>query len=230
MRCRHAAPDAAPFHFDGTFHKPSHLPAPLDAWEPGWYWHTLRAGGRLCGVRIRAAVTSAKPALRVALYARGRVSAGDRDAIRRELRWRFDLTADLRKFSRQARQNRRLRTVVSKWRDTRDSCAYSIYELLVVSLLLQNATVRRTVQMMQSLLEAFGTKLTFDGKTLFAIWRPAEAAAVSESDLRALKIGYRARFLKRLSADFAKRKVDEMKLRALDADAARKELMRHSMK
>src|SRR5271156_1719424 len=80
--------------------------------------------------------------------------------------------------------------------------------------------------MMRALLEAFGTRLAFDSQSLFAMWRPEDLAGVSEDELRALKIGYRARFLKRLSDDFSRGIVDEIELRALDPDAARKALLR----
>jgi len=44
--------------------------------------------------------------------------------------------------------------------------------------------------------------------------------------LRDLKIGYRAKFIKRLSQDFAEGKIDESKLRTLDQESAKKELMK----
>ena len=108
----------------------------------------------------------------------------------------------------------------------RASCAYSLYELLIVCVLLQNAMVRRTVQMTNALLDAFGTELRFDSKRVFAMWRPADLDNVSEAELRALKIGYRARMIKRLSQDFARGVVDEFKLRTLGLDSAKKELMK----
>jgi 3-methyladenine DNA glycosylase/8-oxoguanine DNA glycosylase len=80
--------------------------------------------------------------------------------------------------------------------------------------------------MMHALLDAFGTRLTFDSKTLFAMWRPEDLTGVSEDDLRALKIGYRARFLKRLSDDFARGTVNERELRTLDPNSTRKALLK----
>ncbi len=108
----------------------------------------------------------------------------------------------------------------------RASNAYDLYGLLVVGVVLQNATVRRTVQMMKSLLEAFGTRLRFDGKELFAIWLPADLERVSEPQLRAMRIGYRAKFIKRLSADFAAGLIDERALRSMGRADARDELMK----
>ena len=42
----------APFHFDGTFHKPSHFPDKLSDWEEGKYWQAIRIGKKLFGLKI----------------------------------------------------------------------------------------------------------------------------------------------------------------------------------
>ena len=216
----------APFHFDGTFHKSSHFPAPLGVWEPGRRWQTLRIGECLYAVKIEDRGTVAEPELRVSIYSDRQVAAPERESIRRELVWRFDLDADLIEFARRARGDRRFRAVFHRWRGARDSNFNTLYELLVIALLLQNATVRRTLQMMNTLLDAFGTRISFDSKSMYAMWRPEDLSKVSEDDLRALKIGYRARFLKRLSDDFARGTVNELELRALDGVTARKALLK----
>ena len=46
--------------------------------------------------------------------------------------------------------------------------ANSLYETLIIYIVLQNATVRRSVQMLENLFESFGKKLVYDGKTLSA--------------------------------------------------------------
>ena len=69
-------------------------------------------------------------------------------------------------------------------------------------------------------------KLNFDDKKIFAIWLPEKLENVSEQNLRDLKIGYRAKFIKRLSQDFAEGKIDEQKLRELDQEGAKKELLK----
>jgi 3-methyladenine DNA glycosylase/8-oxoguanine DNA glycosylase len=216
----------APFHFDGTFHKSSHFPAPLGAWEPGIRWQTLRADGRLYAARIEDLGSRAEPEIRVYIYSDRPVTETDRKIIRHEMVWRFDLDADLSEFARSARKDDQFRAVFRRWRGTRDSCFYSLYEQLVIALLLQTATVRRTVQMTRALLDAFGTEISFDSKSLFAMWLPDDLADVSEDDLRALKIGYRARFLKRLSDDFSRGAVNELGLRSLDPLLARKALLK----
>ena len=213
-----------PFHFDATFHKPSHFPAPITAWEPGFYWMTLHLGPSICGLRIENAGSKRKPTLKVSVFSDHRILHSEVVALKTELTWRFDLDADLNDFEKAALIDARFRPVFRRWRGTRDSWHGTLYELLVISVLLQNATVRRSVQMLQALLDAFGKRVQFDSKDLCVMWEPAHMRGVSEGDLRALRLGYRARFLNRLSLDFANGTVDEIELRTMDLDRARKEL------
>jgi 3-methyladenine DNA glycosylase/8-oxoguanine DNA glycosylase len=215
-----------PFHFDGTFHKPSRFPAPLDAWEPGKFWTAMRVGASVYGLRITNAGVASRPKIRVDVFHRRKLAASEREAIRTEILWRFDLETDLSEFNRAAQADRRFAPVFRRWRGSRAAIGLSLYELMIVSIVLQNATVRRTVQMMNALLEAFGTRIMFDSRTLYAIWRPHRMRNVSEQDLRALKVGYRARFIKRLSDDFAAGTVDETAIRSMDLETARRELMK----
>ncbi len=216
----------APFHFDGTFHKPSHFPAGMDDWQPGIYWQGIRIGAKLIGLRIEDRGRCRSPKLKVTTFCNRRLGDDEIARLRQEISWRFDLDADLREFNRRAARDRRFAPVFRKWLGMRASNAYDLYGLLVVGVVLQNATVRRTVQMMKSLLEAFGARLRFDGKELFAIWIPADLERVSEPQLRAMRIGYRAKFIKRLSADFAAGLIDERALRSMGRADARDEVMK----
>jgi 3-methyladenine DNA glycosylase/8-oxoguanine DNA glycosylase len=212
---------SAPFHFDGTFHKPSRFPAPLDAWEPGRFWTAMRLGASIYGLRItNAAAAPSRPKIHVDVYYRRKPVKSELEDLRAEISWRFDLQTDLAQFNRAARADRRFAPLFRRWRGSRDGIGLGLYELMIVSIVLQNATVRRTVQMMNALLEAF------DSRTLYALWMPHDLRSVSEQDLRALKVGYRARFIKRLSDDFAARRIDETALRSMDLDCARRELMK----
>lgn len=217
---------SAPFHFDGTFHKPSRFPAPLDAWEPGKFWTTMRAGASVYGLKVTNAGVASRPKIRVDIFHRRKLAASQREAIRAEISWRFDLDADLSEFNRAARTDLPFAPVFRRWRGSRAAIGLSLYELMIVSIVLQNATVRRTVQMMNALLEHFSTRITFDSHTIYAIWRPCDMRDVSEQDLRALKVGYRARFIKCLSEDFAAGTVDETAIRSMDLETARRELMK----
>jgi 3-methyladenine DNA glycosylase/8-oxoguanine DNA glycosylase len=216
----------SPFHFDGTFHKPSHYPDKLTDWETGKYWQAIRIGKRLFGLKIENNGKTQKPKIKISVFYDGKISDGELEKIRQEIIWRFDLDADLKEFNKLAKGDKRFYPIFKKWLGMRNSSAHNLYELLIIAVLLQNATVRRTVQMTNVLLDNYGTRLKFDGKDIFAIWLPEKLNDVTEKDLMDLKIGYRAKFIKRLSQDFAEGKIDELKLRTLDQESAKKELIK----
>lgn len=215
-----------PFHFNGTFHKPSHFPDKLDDWEPGKYWQVIRVGKKLFGLKIENKENKLKPKIKVSVFHNGTVSNRELETIKQEIIWRFDLNADLKEFNKLAKNDKRFYPIFKNWLGMRNSSSEDLYGLLIVSIVLQNATVRRTVQMMNALLGAYGTKLIFNDKEIFSIWLPEELNNISEQDLRNLKIGYRAKFIKCLSQDFAEGKVNEQKLRLLDQENAKKELLK----
>src|SRR3989344_1402954 len=201
---------SSPFHFDGTFHKPSHYPDKLEDWEPGKHWQAIRIGKRLLGLKIENKGKTLRPKIKVSVFYDNKISKGELEKIKQEIIWRFDLNADLKEFNKLAKSDKRFYPVFKKWLGMRNSSAHNLYELLIIAVLLQNATVRRTVQMTNVLLDNYGTRLKFDGKDIFAIWLPEKLDDVYEQNLRDLKIGYRAKFIKRLSQDFAEGKIDEL--------------------
>lgn len=216
-----------PFHFDGTFHKPSHFPnaLKLEDWTPGKYWQTLRLGQRLYGLVFENRGEQQKPKMRVSVFSRNQLAVRELNAVRNEIVYRFELDKNLREFQTLAKRDKRFFPVFKKWMGMRNSGQHNLYELLVISLVLQNATVRRSSQMLDALLGRFGTKVVFGGKMLYAIWLPERLNRISEDDLRKLKIGYRAKFLKRLSSDFVRRMIDEMALRTESEEDAKQALM-----
>ena len=200
---------AQPFAFDPTFHKPDHFPSQDTEWEPGVRWQTVRFRGRPFGVRIEDAGSR----VRLRMWARGRVSAPLQTALAAELSWRANLRFDLTDFERRARADPKLGAVVRRWRGMRPMHLGSLYEYIVIAIVLQNATVRRSVQMLQALFERYGTQLQFDDRVLYGFWVARTLAGATEHELRALKIGYRARSLLRVSEAIARGDVNEVALR-----------------
>jgi len=213
-----------PFNFDATVHKPSHFPAPIEDYMEGVYWQTLRFCGQVLGLKMEKKGTIYNPLIRLTFFSEAPLTRKEADAIVKEIRWRFDLDGDLSEFSKRFEHDDLLGPLLQKWRGMRVSCGNSLYELLVISILLQNATVRRTVQMMETLLDKYGKKVRFDGKELYAFWEPERLQRATEQELRELKVGYRAKYLKKTSEDFVKGVVDEFKLRQMNMEEAKKEL------
>ncbi|HZU87560.1 MAG TPA: hypothetical protein VFF78_08780, partial [Anaerolineaceae bacterium] len=122
-------------------------------------------------------------------------------------------------------QDETLRPALDRWRGMRVSAGESLYEYLVIATVLQNATVRRTVQMFANLFAAYGSQVTFDGKALSAFWSAQEMAPVPEEDLRALKLGYRAKTLLRQAQAFVAGTLNEAELRACSNERLKKSLL-----
>jgi 3-methyladenine DNA glycosylase/8-oxoguanine DNA glycosylase len=67
--------------------------------------------------------------------------------------------------------------------------------------------------MMQALFENYGTLLSYDGRELYCFWEPEVIDRATERELRALKVGYRAKSIKRVTDAFVRKEIDEFELR-----------------
>lgn len=94
----------------------------------------------------------------------------------------------------------------------------SLYEYLIIAIVLQNATVRRSVLMMQTLFERYGTEVEFDNQKFWSFWEPEVLAKADEQELRCLKMGYRAKSLIQVSVPFAEGQFNELNLRRKSAE------------
>ncbi len=216
---------SAPFHFDATMHKPDHFPSADNAWEPGVRWQTMRWEDELLGLKLEDVGTVRKPRIRVSVWAARDADDAFYDRLAAEIEYRSNLQLALAEFYDRFGDDPQLGPIISRWRGMRPAHGGSLYEYLVIAIVLQNTTVRRTVQMMQALLERYGRRLAYDARELYAFWAPAAVAAASETELRALKLGYRARSLKRVSEVLASGALDERELRNSPPDEQRAALL-----
>lgn len=189
----------------------------------------MRWGGRALGLCYRPADVAGEggsaPHVTAQVWATAPLAAGELATLTAELTYRHNLALDLAPFYEQTAADPQLGPAIARWRGMRPASFSSLYEYLVIAIVLQNATVRRTVQMMAALVEHYGTPIAFGGATLSCLPEPATLAAAGETELRALKVGYRARALARVSAAFAAGEIDEFALRAAPYDAQRRELL-----
>lgn len=94
----------------------------------------------------------------------------------------------------------------------------SLYEYLIIGVILQNASVKRSIQMFRNLLSKYGDILEFDGKKLYCLWDVGRFNHVDEQELRDLKVGYRAKSIKRLDKEFYERNIKEEDVREMILD------------
>lgn len=216
----------SPYDFDANFHKPSHFPSSDVIWEEGKCWITMVWRGQELGLKFENIGTTDKPRIRVSVYSLKKLLKEFVDGLIPEIRWRFNFDLDISGFCEEFKEDRVLGSVIRKWRGMKPIAANSLYETLVIYIVLQNATVRRSVQMLENLFQRFGKKLRFDDKVLSAFWDPSKMARSTEETLRDLKVGYRAKFLMKISEQFVKGEIDEFALRRMGGDDIRKQMLK----
>jgi len=215
-----------PFNFDGTVYVPHYFPTPDFEWQPNVMWQTLNLDRRLFGLKMENRGGINEPRIRLKVYSKVKLAPNMIESVVEKLNWRYGFNEDISEFIEEFKNDTFLKSVFKRWKGMRSNCANSLYELLIISIVLQNATVKRTIQMMNNLFNAYGSKLKFDGKELSAYWNPQDLNNVDEEELRALKVGYRAKMIKRVSEAFTRGEIDELKLRKMNTGDAKQELMK----
>ncbi len=157
-----------------------------------------------------------RPKIRATVFARKEPSNSALEEIVEELQWRFDLNSTgIPRFVRRFSGDRYLGPAIRRRFGMRLKSGYSLYEYLVITVMLQNTMVSRSVSMLQALFERFGQRLVFDGQELWAFWDRERIHQASEEELRSLKLGYRAKTLKRQADQFLEGVIDEAELRRI---------------
>jgi len=149
----------------------------------------------------------------VEVFANSAIAEAALRRLKSELVWRYHLSADLSDFYSELGEDPVVGPAISACAGMRPMHPASLYEYMVIIIVLQNTTIRRTAQMLQSLFERFGTLVEFADATLFCFWSDREVAGTSESVLRGLGLGYRAKTLLRVSRTFYQGNIDEHGMR-----------------
>jgi len=203
----------SPFAFDPTFHKPDHFPSSDTAWEQGTRWQTMLWQGECLGLKFENKGTTQQPQINLHIFSERSLPKNILDSLIIEIRYRYDLDSDLSDFIKNFKNDKQLGPIIKKWPGLRPMSPQGLYEFLVIGIMLQNCTVKRSVSMTQTLFEKYGTLLEFDRKKLYCYWEPKVLEKISEEELRRLKIGYRAKSLKRINTPFSNCEIDELELR-----------------
>lgn len=215
-----------PFNFDATFHKPDHFTSGDNFWKPGIRWQTWWWQEKQLGLKFVDKGSTSNPKMLVDIYYNKKLDKKFIESLIEEVKYRFNLDLDLKPFYQKFKNDKVLGPVIKRWRGLRPGQPSSLYEYLIIGIVLQNATVRRSIQMFQTLLENYGKLLEYDAKKLWCFWQPGGLNKVTEGKLRALKVGYRARSIKKIDEYFAKGDIKEHELRVEDAEKQKQELIK----
>ena len=215
----------APFNFDATMHKPDHFPTADNEWEPGIRWQTMIWKKVPIGFKFENKGTIDQPKVSLSIWSQDVLSHDFLNSIADEIKYRYYFQLDLTEFIQRFRNDSQLGPVINKWRGMKPLNVSSLYEYLIIAIVLQNATVRRSVNMMQALFENYGALLSYDGKELYCFWEPEVIDEAAEQELRNLKIGYRAKSIKRVTNTFVREEINEYELRNKSREEQREALL-----
>lgn len=214
----------APYNFDYSIHNPSHYPTPLNKWQSGKLWFSFRFKDKLVGIKLTNQGTVAKPKIKIELYDKSKLDNEYIECLLEELNYRFEFNKNYSEFYKKFEKDKLVGKVLKKFKGMRNFCIEGLYEYLMIAILLQNANIKRTVQMTDNMLKNYGEKIEFDNVELYSIWKPERILKVPEEELRALKVGYRAKSFLRASMDYIK--LNEPFIHNLDNSELRKELLK----
>ncbi len=216
----------APYNFNANFHKPSHFPSSDVAWEKDKHWITMAWQNKKLGLKFENKGLTDKPKIKLTVYSQKELPKIYIKDLIPEIRWRFNFDQDISEFCNKYKNDKYLSLILKRWRGMKPIAANSLYETLIIYFVLQNATVRRTVQMLENLFGKFGKKVRFDNKTMSTFWKPEDIAKSTEQELRDLKVGYRAKFFMKLSKQFANKEIDGFALRKKSRNEVKKEMQK----
>ncbi|MGW5515367.1 DNA-3-methyladenine glycosylase family protein [Nocardia africana] len=197
-----------PFNFRYSVWKPSHFATGLERHSQEISWRTFRVGEHVCGVIMHMADPDT---LQADVFGENGWTEADRERLGARIIHSYGLNEDLSAFVAHAERVPEMRESLTALAGMRQSCPENLFEIAVISLLLQNATVARTTQMMTNLLDHYGQIAEFGGVTLKAFFTPAEIAGIDESVFRERdRLGYRAKYIGRFAEFFTTHDPDKV--------------------
>ncbi len=209
------------FSFEETFYSPVRFPSKLELYKEDCYYFAMNLGYIIVGLKYYMCGKQ----LCLDIYSQHKCGRKTLAKIEEEIRCGLSGDNDYREFYNRYVNDKLLKNVIKRHQGKHNFSIYSLYENLIVSVFLQNATVQRTISMCQNMLEKYGTLLCFDNIEVYAMWRPEELHA-SEEELRLSKIGYRAKNILYITKHFVENNISEAALRKMPRDKLEKELLK----
>jgi len=197
-----------PFNFLYTFWKPSHFYTGLECRNMESAWRTFRLDvDLLAGIKAIKKIDDVE----IEIYANRGISDREKEKLTNRIIHSYGLDEkwiDI-DLPNEQQKNQELNCILERFRGTRISCPESIFEIAIISLLLQNTTIKRSTSMLGNLLDSFGSIVDFDGKQLKTFFHPTEILGVQEEYFKEkCRLGYRAKYLVNFANFFTAHKED----------------------
>lgn len=213
-----------PYSFKKTICQPLRVPYPTEFYEQGVFWTTWSLLDKSLGLKIQSVGSVDRPKLKIMVYAERDLNQKKLNFLFEEIKWGLRIDEDLKEFYQTFKDDPLLKEPIKNLYGMHEFNLCSLYELFIGTILNQNCPIERAQKMNLALLETFGQKVKFNGRELYISPKAEIIAKVSEERLRALKLGYRARYIKGVSQSFANHEIDEYELRNMNSKEVLKEM------
>ncbi len=184
-----------PFNFILTVRKPAgwYWITPYEVVEQNRYWSTLRLRDEiLVGVKL----TQKGSEVRVEVYSEDYVTGEQVNEVSSVLGIGLGAEINLKEFYKVAGRDCFLEHVFKDLYGMKPYFSNSVFERALLAICLQMAPIKRSYEMLRSIIEVYGETLTFEGKTIRHWPSPSRLKAVPEEELKKrCKLGYRAKFI-----------------------------------
>ncbi len=213
-----------PFDFRLTVAKPAgwHWSTLGEAFENGVFWSGIYLNDLPIGLRMSAVGSR----VRVVAFSESTLSDRYLSELTSIIWFGLGADEDLAAFYEFAREDPILSVTVKDLYGMRIGLLDDVFGRAILAILLQMASFARSEQMMDSLLEHYGNKITFDGKEITLWPRAQDIARTDEHDLRnKANLGYRAKRLVQAARFLQEHPISLIKLSALSDEEALKRLL-----
>lgn len=215
----------APFRLDYTAWVLKRRPDNIwDRWDGETYQRVLVQRGKPVEVAVIQRGPVQKPVLQVT--ARGsQLGPGAKDRLASTLERMLGLTIDLSLFYRLASKDKRLKTLVGKFRGVKPPRYPAVFEALVNAITCQQFTLTAGIRLLSRLVGSLGVPFKGADGTTHAFPRPEDLADADVETLRQWGFSYqKARAITGLARRIVEGEVDLEGLDALDDDSVMERL------
>ena len=155
--------------------------------EGGQYQRLLTGGRQLALATVTDVGTVAKPRLSVELCSPSRAALKVAE-FEAQLRHVLCTDLDLKAFYRLARKDEMLAPLVSRFRGLRITSSPTLFEALVMAVLSQQVNLTFAYSIKRELVESFGRRWRYRGRTYYAFPEPRRFADQSVEHLRSFRL------------------------------------------
>jgi len=218
-----------PYSFELTVHKPAGWSWLIrnEVYKNGTIWSAIRLySGKPVGLKLRSMGTVHEPRVRCEAFTRQELINEEKIELQERIGKKLSADEDIREFYSLAQRDPVLHEVVKDLYGMRDTPSADVFSGAILAVTLQMAPWKRSMQMMESLLETYGERIAFDSQVINLWPTPEKLAIVEVEELqKKCKLGYRAQNLQSIAQTLTIGFPTLEDLEQMSTEGAKKKLM-----